>query len=142
MQNLTVKENTLTPEEFTSLFKLAGWGEPPLMQIDVALKNSIRTFSLYEDEKLVGMGRLVGDRAMEFFLRDFVIAPDCQKHGYGKFLLSYIESFIKKQLQPGWTTKFQLMSAQGKEGFYKKCGFEILPNEKRGAGVHKDICGE
>ena len=52
MQNLTVKENTLTPEEFTSLFKLAGWGEPPLMQIDVALKNSIRTFSLYEDEKL------------------------------------------------------------------------------------------
>lgn len=139
MENLLVKENVLKPKEFAVLFKSAGWGEPPLKQISTALKNSLRTFSLYQDKTFIGMGRLVGDNAMEFFLKDFVISPDCQKKGCGRFLLTHIENYIKKQLKPGWMVKFELMSAFGKEGFYQKCGFDVLPNDKHGPGVSKTI---
>ena len=71
MQKLTVKENILTPEQFTVLFKAVGWGNPPSEQIEIALKNSICTFSLYDNEEFIGMGRLVGENSMEkkFFTR-------------------------------------------------------------------------
>ena len=65
---MRIMENALTNEEFKYLFESAGWSSPSLSQIDIALKNSLSVFSLYKDNKLVGMARLLGDKSMSYFI--------------------------------------------------------------------------
>jgi len=51
--------------------------------------------------------------------------------------------FIKNQfLEKGQTVFVNLMSAKGKEAFYKKFGFEVRPNDKVGAGMTQWIKNE
>lgn len=46
----------------------------------------------------------------------------------------------KSQLKEGWKIKIVLISAKGKEEFYKKFGFNERPNEDAGAGMDLWIC--
>jgi ribosomal protein S18 acetylase RimI-like enzyme len=85
------------------------------------------------------MARLLGDGGMAFYLKDFVILPEFQGKGIGKELLNYVQNYIRNQLKDGWQTKIELMSAQGKEEFYKKFGFEEMPSQYIGAGMAKMI---
>lgn len=136
---MRVEKNTLTPEQFQPLFTSAGWMERPIEQVKVALENSLVTFAVYEDDKLIGMARLLGDCAMAYYLKDFVIYPEYQGKGIGRAVIQYIEDYIRSELQEGWAVAFELMSAGGKEGFYKKLGFEekVIPGQ--GTGMYKRI---
>ena len=134
---MTILENQLTVSDFSHLFQSAGWGCPCEKMIQVSLEKSYATFSVEEDGKVIGMARLLGDGGMAFYLKDFVILPEFQGQGIGKALLEYVENFIKNELEDGWTTCLELMSAKGKEEFYKKRGFEERPTETGGAGMHK-----
>jgi len=130
-----IELNLLKPEEFNILFCSVGWDAPELEQLQIALNNSICTFSLYEDCKLIGMARLLGDRAMSFYIKDFVIIPENQNKGNGKLLMNAIISTIKNKLANGYKVSIELISSKGKEGFYEKFGFEKRPSDYDGAGM-------
>ena len=136
---MRIEQNTLKAEDFQPLFASAGWGVKPLDQIEVALKNSLVTFCVYEDDKVIGMARLLGDRAMAYYLKDFVIYPEYQGKGVGRAVIRYIEEYISSELKEGWAAAFELMSAGGKEGFYKKMGFEEKSVPGKGTGMYKRI---
>ena len=95
--------------------------------------------NVIEEENVIGMARLLGDGGMAFYLKDFVILPEFQGKGIGKELLDYVQNYIRNQLKDGWQTKLELMSAKGKEEFYKKFGFEERPSKYLGAGMAKMI---
>ena len=145
---MTVCENALTPEEFRRLFTSVGWEAPGLDQISGALKNSWKVFSLWEDGIPVGMARLLGDGGMSFYLKDFAILPEWQGKGLGKLLMEHILHSLRKELPPGWAVSLELISAQGKEGFYERMGFDLRPSEDDGAGMFqmvaadRNICSE
>jgi hypothetical protein len=44
-------------------------------------------------------------------------------------------TYINDRLEPNEVSHICLMAAKGKEGFYKKFGFEERPNDKSGAGM-------
>lgn len=97
------------------------------------------TFAVVEEENVIGMARLLGDGGMAFYLKDLVVLPEYQGQGIGKELLEHVQSYIKNELEDGWQTSLELMSAKGKEEFYKKFGFEERPSKCRGAGMMKRI---
>ena len=136
---MRIMENALTNEEFKYLFESAGWSSPSLSQIDIALKNSLSVFSLYKDNKLVGMARLLGDKSMSYFIKDFVIHPNYQGQGLGRYMMEYIDKYILNQIEDGWAVCVELMSAKDKEAFYKKLGFTSLPNDFSDSGMRKMI---
>lgn len=127
--------NRLKPEEFNMLFRSAGWDSPEIEQAKIALDNSVCTFSLYEDNALIGMARLLGDKAMSFYIKDFVILPEKQAKGNGRVLMNTIVNTIKNELSNGYKVSLELISSKGKEGFYKKFGFETRPSGSDGAGM-------
>lgn len=134
-----VLTNSLSPAEFTSLFKSVGWGTPCEEQAAKALKNSLVVFSVEFSGKAVAMARVVGDGAMTFLIKDVVVHPKFQGKGVGRLLMDRIEEYISQQISPGWTAWAELTSAAGKEDFYRKCGF-ILSHEKGlGSGMMKKI---
>lgn len=136
---MKILENVLTAADFIKLYESAGWGKKCEDIVQVSLENSYVTFAVIEEENVIGMARLLGDGGMAFYLKDFVILPEFQGKGIGKELLDYVQNYIRNQLKDGWQTKIELMSAQGKEEFYKKFGFEEMPSQYIGAGMAKMI---
>jgi ribosomal protein S18 acetylase RimI-like enzyme len=132
---IVIKENVLTASEFNMLCRSVGWIPPSDEQTAKALENSLRTFSVFSDAKLVGMGRLLGDLAMSYYVKDVAILPDYQGQGIGKTLMVHMINHIKTTLPQGWRVSLELISSKGKEGFYRKFGFEDRPSDADGAGM-------
>ncbi len=131
--------NQLQTEDYLRLFRSAGWGEPPYDLAETSLRNSYATFSVVDGDTVIAMSRLLGDGGMAFFLKDLVVSPDYQGQGIGAVLLSHMEAYIASQLRESWSARFQLMSAKGKDGFYRKMGYTEHPHAESGAGYTKMI---
>ena len=134
-----ILDNQLQVEDFIRLFAGAGWGELPWDMVETSLANSYATFSVKSGDKVIAMARLLGDGAMSFFLKDFVVEPEYQGSGIGRVLLTHVEEYIRAQLKPGWEGYLQLVSSKGKEGFYQKLGYAVHPHEHSGPGMSKWI---
>lgn len=134
-----ILDNQLRVEDFIRLFAGAGWGELPWDMVETSLANSYATFSVKSGDKVIAMARLLGDGAMSFFLKDFVVELEYQGSGIGRVLLTHVEEYIRAQLKPGWEGYLQLVSSKGKEGFYQKLGYAVHPHEHSGPGMSKWI---
>ena len=136
---MTVQINELSPDLYLCLYRSVGWDSPGLDQIEKALEGSLATFCACDDDMPVGMARLIGDGGMSFYIKDFAVLPDYQGQGVGRALMNAMESWIEKQLKPGWAVSLELISSKGRESFYAKFGFEQRPNDWDGAGMMKMV---
>lgn len=50
-------------------------------------------------------------------------------------IIDYLHTYVHE----GWGIMTVLVAAKGKEGFYKKLGFEERPNEQLGSGMSQWI---
>lgn len=130
-----IKINVLRADEFIALFQSADWEAPGREQVQLAINNSFCVFSLYESGNLIGMSRLLGDGAMSFYVKDFVVLPKSQGGGNGKLLMNAMMDYVKNELPKGYKVSLELISSKDKEGFYEKFGFEKRPCEWDGAGM-------
>jgi len=86
-----------------------------------AYANSLRIFGAYENEKLLGIIRVVGDGHSIVFIQDIVVLPEYQRHGIGTALLKKVldtyAHVYQKTLLTDNTEKTIL--------FYKSLGFQM-----------------
>ena len=137
--NITFEENTLTASQFQLIRELTGRKPLPLLQIENALSAGLYSVLAKHDERPVGMGRLVGDGSMYWYIQDLFIDPAYQGRGIGKAIMEYLNRHIESASMPNTTTTVGLFSAIGKGGFYEKLGFVVRPSEIYGAGMIKHI---
>ena len=57
-------EDRLSVAEYLNLRRSVGWVELSERQAELALENCMYCISAYENGKLIGMGRIVGDGAV------------------------------------------------------------------------------
>ncbi len=136
---MEVKVNSLTPELFLDLYTSVGWEAPVVLQVKEALKNTLVTFTAYENNNAVGMVRLIGDGGMSFYIKDFAVIPSYQSKGVGTILMESIERYIKENIDENWAVSLELISTKDAVGFYIKKGFEERPCEWDGPGMFKMI---
>ena len=80
-----------TPDmnEIMNLYASVGWtnytDHPDMLR--AAYAHSLCTLAAYEDERLVGAVRAVGDGASIVFIQDILVLPDYQRRGVGTALL-------------------------------------------------------
>ncbi len=132
---LEIKRGMLTANQFNILAESVGWGHPTIEQVEIALKNSIYTICILEDDKVIAMGRIIGDNSMSYFIKDVVVIPEYQGRGVGRLLINDMLSYLKEITPKDWKFCVELMSALGKETFYEKFGFEKRPSPNCGAGM-------
>ena len=72
---------------------------------------------------MVGMGRLVGDGAMYWYLQDIIVQPEYQGQGIGRMIVNRLLEYIKENAMPGTKIEIGLTAVKGKEPFYEKFGF-------------------
>lgn len=74
-----------------------------------------------QNNKLVGLVRIVGDSTYEYYLSEVMVIPSLQGQGIGTKLMKATLDYCKKD---GFMKIF-LTAAKGRESYYKKFGFKI-----------------
>lgn len=136
---MKIEINTLTPELFLEMYTSVGWEPPYVKQIKKALANTIASFTAFDGAQAVGMARLIGDKGMSFYIKDFAVIPPYQSRGVGTLLINALEKYVKDSISSDWAVSLELISTKEAIPFYKKKGFEERPCEWDGPGMFKMI---
>lgn len=136
-KNIQLVDNALEARDFIHLRVVAGFMETPLPQAEKALKNGLFSVVALCDGKVVGMGRLVGDGIMYWYIQDVVVMPEYQGEGIGKAIVEKLVHYAETNSLPGTKATIGLMAAKNKEPFYEKLGFTSRPDSTCGAGMMK-----
>lgn len=121
MENIQFRllDNELRAEDFIRLKLATGFIERPLPQVEKALKNGLFNVLAVSEGKVVGMGRLVGDGAMYWYLQDIIVLPEYQGKGIGKSIVNRIMEHIENTAVPGTKIEVGLTAVSGKNLFMK-----------------------
>ena len=106
------------------LRRRVGWCEFPLEEAQAGIDNSYMITCARDEEKAIGVVRLLWDGGYIAFLSDVIVDPDYQGQGIGKKLVESVIQRVKADMKPGYKVKMCLMAAKGKEPFYEKFGFK------------------
>lgn len=133
------EQDTLTAAEYAAFQARMGWTVDPLPQIERAIRGSLLTLAVRRGGALIGMGRLVGDGAMYWYLQDVFLLSECQGMGLGAQIVRRLVAHVLRTGLPGAEVSIGLMAAAGKEGFYEKLGFVRRPDGPEGAGMAREM---
>jgi ribosomal protein S18 acetylase RimI-like enzyme len=126
-----------TPTEFAQLREKVGWGVTNVNMAKASLENSLFHVTARVGPNLIGMGRVIGDGVMFFYVQDLVVDPDFQHQGVGDALMQKIEQYLIITAKKGSTVA--LLSAQEKEPFYSRYGYVERSGNPLGKGMCKFI---
>ena len=116
-------ENELKAEDFIRLKVSTGFRERSVELVEKALENNLYDLVAVADGEVIGMGRIVGDGVMYWYLQEIVVLPEYQGKGIGTAIVNKLMDYIKEHTEKGEFTSVSLTAAEGKEGFYEKFGF-------------------
>lgn len=100
-----------------------------------ALNNAFHITVVRDGGRAVGMIRVLSDGSYANFITDVIVIPEYQRRGIGTELMRRTVEYMRSTISEGETIVLYLMSATGKEPFYKQFGFRTRPNEVWGAGM-------
>ncbi len=132
------KENALHYEDYCKLRESVEWLPYSKEQTQKALDNSLYTVIAVDENQTIGMGRLIGDGVC-YMIADIVVHPNHQRQGVGNKIVNMIIEYVDKTTPIGGRSSIQLIAVKGKETFYEKMGFKIIPHEFCGSGMRKVI---
>lgn len=132
------RENSLTYEEYVSLRISVGWNNFDEGQVSDSISNSIYNITAIDNGRAIAMGRLIGD-GIYFMIVDIVVNPEFQGKGIGSRIIEMLLKYVEDRTPTGGRSSVQLIAEQGKEEFYIKRGFKLIPHEFCGSGMRKII---
>ena len=123
MNELTVQYNTLTAEEFISLWESVWDGAPTFEQVTLGLQHTLFRVSVWDGDKVVAMARMIGDLGLDYYIKDVVVRPEYQGRGIGRRMINELLKFINDNGVPGTEIFVELCAMPDKIPFYEKFGF-------------------
>ena len=99
-------------------------------RVETAIKNSLFIISLYDDKKLIGMGRIIGDAGISYAVTDIMVDKEYQGKGYGKLIMKEIDNYFSENTDED--CYIILIANLPADNLYSKFSFEYLPNSKCG----------
>lgn len=120
--NLIIREYSKYNEnEILNMYESVGWtnytSNPNMLKN--AFNHSLKIFGVYDEEKLVGIIRVVGDGYSMVYIQDIIVLPEYQRKGIGTLLLEKILLEYKDVYQKALMTDNTEKTIQ----FYKSVGF-------------------
>jgi len=127
---MPLEYRTPTVSEYKQLRASVGWWETDEKATEVALNNSLFSVVAIENDNIVGLGRVVGDGGLYFYIQDLVVHPEFQKNGLGKRLMEELMSYLKANAKSG--AFVGLLAAKGLEKYYESFGFKVRNEDAPG----------
>ena len=128
---ITYHEKLPARAAYHDLFETTGWNQGYQADTDAlyrAISSSWYVLSAYDNDNLVGFGRVISDGVLYALICDMIVNPSYQGQGIGSQILEkLIEKCHREKIRVIW-----LFSARGKSSFYEKFGFRERPADAPG----------
>ena len=120
---INIKENIKNIEEFNLLYDDVGWGAYDDNITQKALDNTFYSVSVYDDNKIVGYGRIIGDTICFLYIQDIMVKPEYQGNKIGTMIMNKLLEKINEIKQENPDLRVYLGASKNREEFYEKFGF-------------------
>ena len=120
---ILLKENVNNVEEFNYLYDTVGCESYEKDITKKALSNTIYSVSIYDDEKIIGYGRLIGDGICFLYIHDVMVVPEYQNKKIGTQIMKKLIDQINKIKIENPYVRVYLGASKDKEKFYERFGF-------------------
>lgn len=99
--SFTIIASPPTPEAFCQLRHVAGLSPRPFEAVRRALPASCYSMHVTFHDDIVGMGRIVGDGALNFEIVDIAVSPEHQGKGIGRLIMQDLISWLDQHAVAG-----------------------------------------
>lgn len=115
------QDKKITQENLAYLYNSVGWISytQNLEKLEKAISQSLVVISAWDNDKLIGLIRGVGDGETILYIQDILIHPDYQNQGIGNTLMSKLLAIYPDVRQKVLLTE----EAPNVRHFYEKFGF-------------------
>ena len=120
---INIKENVKNVKEFNLLYDDVGWGAYDEKITQKALDNTFYSVSVYDDNKIVGYGRIIGDTICFLYIQDIMVKPEYQGNKIGTMITNKLLEKINEIKQENPDLRVYLGASKNREEFYEKFGF-------------------
>ena len=89
-----------------------------------AVNNSVTAAAAFDESgRLIGFARALGDQVSDCYIQDVAVRKEFRGNGIGKALVKHVLQTLQDK-NIDWVG---LIATPGKAEFYRKLGFEIMP---------------
>jgi len=114
-------ERLPTVEEYRTICSEVGWEDYINFDVvEASLQHSLFAVVVEHRGKVVGMGRVVGDGSIYFYIQDIAVIPEYQYQGAGSLIMDRLVKLLRERAPE--KAFIGLFAASGKESFYRKYG--------------------
>jgi len=101
-------------EQVLQLYNSVGWtnytSNPSLLE--AAIRHSLKVLAAFDEDKLIGLVRVVGDGYSIIYIQDIIVSPEYQRNGIGRLLVREIDNLYPHVYQKILLTDNQPRSIQ------------------------------
>jgi predicted N-acetyltransferase YhbS len=130
--HLEIVYRTPTVEEFAEVVNAVGFRSHSSEAVRIGLSNTWCSVCALVDGAVVGLGRVVGDGALHFYITNVMVVPKHQRQGVGGSIVRALLTRVKAIPYPN--VLVEALPLPGLERFYSGLGFEA-PRE-HAPGMH------
>lgn len=130
MNNYQVEIRKIRVSEYQKLRDTTGWESITDDVVRRALASDLFSICILHKKEIIGIGRIIGDGAIYFYIQDIIVVPEYKGKGVGKLIMDNIGLFLYKNANNN--SFIGLMAADGVQEFYHKFGFVERPENKPG----------
>jgi len=130
---MNISYNAPSAMEYVSLRLKTGMGTKDLSKAEIALKNSLFIVTLWDEDRLIGFGRIVGDEGITYVVSDIMVDPGYQGKGLGKIIMKEIDSYLEQN-----TDQYAyvcLIANKPADKLYSQFGFDYV--EPKSCGMRR-----
>lgn len=122
-------------KEYNRLTDSVGWGTRNEKIVQQALDNTLYSLCAYDGDRLIGYGRIIGDKTIFLYIQDVMVIPEYQGKKIGTNIMTELLKEVEEYKKVNPNIRTYLGASKGKEDFYKRFGFVSRTNEELGAGM-------
>ncbi len=128
-------ENKISVDEFNYLTDKVGWGTRDINVVEESLNNTLYSVSIYDDNEIIGYGRIIGDKTIFLYIQDIMVVPEYQGQKIGTKIMNELLKKIDEYKKINLNIRTYLGASKGKEEFYEKFGFKTRSSVGLGEGM-------
>ena len=119
-----------TAKDYVSLRLRSGMGSKDLQRSEIALQNSLFTVSIYDEDKLIALGRIVGDGGITYVVSDIMVDENYRRKGLADLIMKSLDNYFENNTYED--SYICLIANNPADLLYGKHKFEYLSEDKCG----------
>lgn len=125
-------KNLIVPQDFINIRNNLNWNSIPYDLVKRAINGSMVNISVFDEEKCIGVGRIVGDNALKGMLTDIMVLKEYQGKGIGKIIVTSLIKELNNLVKEGESFQLEASPTANNREFYIKCGLKYKPENQDG----------